>query len=81
MKPQDIKPRRKALGWSQAELGAKIGLTNEKSAKTLISAYEKADKADGLVSEERLAAIDAALSAEEQVRRDFEAFRAGRGLK
>ncbi|MDO7849018.1 helix-turn-helix transcriptional regulator [Hymenobacter sp. M29] len=81
MKTQDIKKRRKALGWSQAELGAKIGITNETSAKSLFSKYEKADAPAGLVSEERLAAIDKALSDEEQLRRDFEAFKAGRASK
>jgi transcriptional regulator with XRE-family HTH domain len=80
MKPQEIKARRKALGWSQAELGARIGIPSEKSAKTLISKYETSEAA-GIVSDERLAAIDAALQAEEQLRKEFAAFRAGKGAK
>lgn len=78
MNPGEIKPRRKALGWSQAELGQRIGIPSERSAKTLISMYEKLDTADGKVSEERLAQIDKALTTEEQLRREFEAFKAGR---
>lgn len=81
MKPQEIKPRRKALKWSQTELGQKLGLENEKSAKSLISWYENLDDASGNISEERLKEIDNILSAEEQLRREFEAFKAGRGQK
>ncbi len=78
MKPEEIKPRRKALGWSQAELGQRIGIPSERSAKTLISMYERLDSASGKVSEERLVQLDKALTSEEQLRREFEAFKAGR---
>lgn len=81
MKIQDIKPRRKALGWSQTELGQKLGIESEVSAKTLISRYERATETKDVISEERLKEIDTILSAEEQLRREFEAFKAGREQK
>lgn len=79
--PKQIRSRRRALNWTQAELGQAIGVTNAGSAKVLVSLYERATRPPGVVSETRLAELERVLAAEEQVRREFAAFRAGKLAK
>ena len=77
MQRHEIAPRRKALNWSQKTLGIAIGI-GESTAKQQINRIEVTDYA---VSPERLSALDAALTKEEDERKLFAAFKAGLAAK